>query len=273
MADVVRDDNIQHGIDDDPTSDAEKGATLGGIGGAVTGAIAGSVAGPGGAVIGAVIGGVAGAVASGAAVGAIDRIDNDNNISGVGDGVTTDANYVAPVSPGNGVPGVQTGGYDVDGTPDTRGIMEKTADAVTGDNIDDKTGKPVSYDNRTNWDPNVPSVGNGVPGVQTGGRLADGSMDSRGILEKTSDAITGDNWDDKQGKPVNAGSIDPLYANRTSPTDPAWNTTAAPGNGIPGVQTGGYAADGTPDTRGIMEKTADAVTGDNIDDKTGKRVP
>jgi len=43
----------------------------------------------------------------------------------------------------NGIPGVQTGGHDVDGTPDTRGITEKVADAVTGDNIDDKTGKPV----------------------------------------------------------------------------------------------------------------------------------
>jgi len=43
----------------------------------------------------------------------------------------------------NGVPGVQTGGRAVDGTPDTRGITEKTADAVTGDRIDDKTGKPV----------------------------------------------------------------------------------------------------------------------------------
>jgi len=40
--------------------------------------------------------------------------------------------------------GIQTGGQDIDGTPDTRGIMEKTADAVTGDRIDDKTGKPVS---------------------------------------------------------------------------------------------------------------------------------
>jgi hypothetical protein len=43
-------------------------------------------------------------------------------------------------------------------------------------------------------------------------------------------------------------------------------------NGVPGVQTGGVANDGTPDTRGILEKTADAVTGDDIDDKTGKRV-
>jgi len=39
--------------------------------------------------------------------------------------------------------GIQTGGRDIDGTPDTRGIMEKTADTLTGDRIDDKTGKPV----------------------------------------------------------------------------------------------------------------------------------
>jgi hypothetical protein len=213
-------------------------------------------------------------VGGGAAVGAIDRIDNDNNISGVGDGVTHDVedpaynrSYDASVAPGNGVPGVQTGGYAVDGTPDTRGIMEKTADAVTGDNLDDKTGKPISYDNRATWDPNapaMPSLGNNVPGVQTGGRLADGSSDSRGILEKTADAVTGDNWDDKQGKPV-----DPAYATIPNRT---WDT-AAPGNGVPGVQTGGRAVDGTPDTRGILEKTADAVTGDSMDDKTGKRVP
>lgn len=46
-----------------------------------------------------------------------------------------------------------------------------------------------------------------------------------------------------------------------------------PGEGsIPGIQTGGRAVDGTPDTRGITEKVADAVTGDRTDDKTGRRV-
>ena len=43
-------------------------------------------------------------------------------------------------------------------------------------------------------------------------------------------------------------------------------------NGLPGVQTGGRNADGSPDTRGITEKIADAVTGDRVDDKTGKAV-
>lgn len=46
-------------------------------------------------------------------------------------------------SVGNGVPGIQTGGRDYDGAPDTRGVSEKMADAVTGDRCDDKTGKPV----------------------------------------------------------------------------------------------------------------------------------
>jgi hypothetical protein len=40
--------------------------------------------------------------------------------------------------------GIKTGGYHTDdGTPDQRGIMEKVADTVTGDRVDDKTGKPV----------------------------------------------------------------------------------------------------------------------------------
>jgi uncharacterized protein (TIGR02271 family) len=46
----------------------------------------------------------------------------------------------------------------------------------------------------------------------------------------------------------------------------------ATGDRTPGIQTGGRNADGSPDTRGITEKAADAITGDRIDDKTGKRV-
>jgi len=208
-------DRIQHGIDNDPNNDAEKGATLGGIGGAVTGAIAGAMAGPVGAVIGAVVGGVAGAGLSGAAVGVVDRIDNDNNVSGIGNGVNfddnravvdptlTDSNYrdpnsVAPIID-NGIPGVQTGGRAVDGTQDTRGIWEKTADTLTGDRTDDKTGKPVAKNPIVDATA-APVIDNGVPGVQTGGRNADGSTDTRGIMEKTADTLTGDNVDDKTGK-------------------------------------------------------------------------
>ncbi len=84
------DDHIQHGIDDNPTNDAEKGAALGGVGGVAVGAAAGSLAGPVGAVVGGVVGGLAGAGASGAAVSAVDKVDNDNTVTGVGDGATRD---------------------------------------------------------------------------------------------------------------------------------------------------------------------------------------
>jgi hypothetical protein len=154
MADI-RDDNVQHGIDDDPNNDAEKGAALGGIGGAVVGGVAGAAAGPVGAVVGAVAGAAAGAAGSGAAVAAVDQMDNDNTVSGVGDGATRDVedqaadvsrdtNYGARTvgDVGNDVPGVQTGGVTTQ-RPDTRGISEKAADAVTGDRTDDKTGGKV----------------------------------------------------------------------------------------------------------------------------------
>ena len=99
----MADDNVQHGIDDNPTGDAEKGAKLGGVGGAVTGAVAGAAAGPVGAVAGAIIGGVAGAVGSGAAVAAVDRVDNDNTISGVGHDATHDEDVTVNDNTGNRV--------------------------------------------------------------------------------------------------------------------------------------------------------------------------
>jgi len=86
----MADDNIQHGIDDNPDNDAEKGAALGGLGGAAVGAAAGSTAGPIGTAIGAVVGGLGGAAGSGAAVAAVDQVDNDNTVTGLGDGATTD---------------------------------------------------------------------------------------------------------------------------------------------------------------------------------------
>jgi len=86
----MADDNIQHGIDDNPHNDAEKGAALGGLGGAAVGAIAGAAAGPVGAIVGAIAGGLVGAGASGAAVSAVDKVDNDNTVTGLGDdGVAT----------------------------------------------------------------------------------------------------------------------------------------------------------------------------------------
>jgi len=157
------DDGIQHGIDDDPDNDAEKGAIIGGVGGAAVGAAAGSMAGPVGAVIGAAVGGLAGAAGSGAAVGAIDKVDNDNNISGTGEKIDYDkeddttAEY--SIDDSDRLNRARTGGMigtypgesldnDLSDTDplvntDTRGPGERVADAVTGDRYDDKTGRIV----------------------------------------------------------------------------------------------------------------------------------
>lgn len=122
-------------VNPDGQTDVEKGAKLGAAGGAAVGAIAGAAVGPLGAVLGAVVGGAAGATGSGLAVAAVDQVDGDDS------GETP--SEILPLDIGNGVPGVQTGGHTVDGTPDTRGLAEKIADAVTGDPYDDKTGKRI----------------------------------------------------------------------------------------------------------------------------------
>jgi len=151
----------------------------------IEGAVIGVMAGPVGALAGAAIGGLTGAAGSGAAItgveedeendtvspghGAMTRVDNraDSGMGTIdkdtGDAadrpvttrsdpdVTRDVNADfgdeaddnLDLVTGNRVPRVQTGGRDVDGSPDTRGVMEKAADAVTGDHIDDKTGNRV----------------------------------------------------------------------------------------------------------------------------------
>ena len=147
----MAEESVQRKVDNEVNNasnrDTKIGTELGGAGGAVTGAVAGSVAGPVGTVVGAVIGGIAGAVASGAAVHQVDKVDDDDTITGIGHHTARKAEEVKDnvnnALPGNKVPGIQTGGHAVDGTPDTRGISEKVADAVTGDRIDDKTGKVV----------------------------------------------------------------------------------------------------------------------------------
>jgi len=282
---VTTDDTVQHGIDDNPTGDAEKGATLGGIGGAAVGLAAGAVAGPIGAIVGAVIGGVAGAAASGAAVAAVDRVDNDNTISGLGSNTTTDVAYdntvdttdrpytttgvldttgynpngtIAPVAPVgatgyNTIPGedgasLKTGGYANDGTPDTRGVGEKLVDAVTGDDVDDKTGKVVNHD----------SV---LHGTTSTGTVSDTAYVGGAGTTATAYTTPGT---------TTTGAISDTYGDVD--TNTGVNRIQTLGENVPSVKTGGYANDGTPDTRGVAEKTADAITGDVVDDKTGKVV-
>jgi len=327
------DDDVQHGIDDNPEGDATKGGVLGGIGGAIVGGLAG---GP----VGAVIGAVAGAVTSAAGVAAVDRVDNDNTVTGLGEGATTDVNaaddvdttYVdttrdvdttyagtsdttyattgsgtlgtgADLTPGNDVPGIQTGGRNADGTMDTRGITEKAADAVTGDRIDDKTGSPVSggysgsynagstsgtYSSST-ADDNIQhgiddnpqgdaakgaglgAVGGAAVGFAAGGPVGAAVGAVAGGLGGGGATAAVDQVDnDNTVTGLGSGATTDVNADDTTYARTGADLT--PGNNVPGIQTGGRNDDGTPDTRGITEKAADAVTGDRIDDKTGRPI-
>ncbi|HVF11236.1 MAG TPA: YsnF/AvaK domain-containing protein [Abditibacteriaceae bacterium] len=118
---MATDDGVQHGIDDNPHDDPKKGAALGGLGGAAVGAAAGSLIGPVGTIVGAIVGGLSGAVGSGAAVAVVDRMDNDDTVSGVGTGATQDANDAASglttkmatgAAPATGASGVTNKGWD-----------------------------------------------------------------------------------------------------------------------------------------------------------------
>jgi len=150
-------DDIQHGIDDNPTGDAEKGAVMGGLGGAAVGAAAGAMTGPGGAVLGAVIGGVAGAVASGAAVGAVDKVDNDNTVSGLGSGVTPEKDATDAYDTTN-----TSNAYDTSTTYDnTQPALRKSWDVLPESDTGMVTAGPTGsnladsdIDFRSNWQNN-----------------------------------------------------------------------------------------------------------------------
>ncbi|HEX8237701.1 MAG TPA: YsnF/AvaK domain-containing protein [Abditibacteriaceae bacterium] len=118
----MADDNVQHGIDDNPSGDAGKGAVLGGVGGAVVGALAG---GP----VGAVVGAVAGALASGAGVAAVDSVDNDNTVSGIGSDTSSDTDRDAS----SNTSGDYSGGYSATANPQVTPSTYDTTPGVTGD--------------------------------------------------------------------------------------------------------------------------------------------
>lgn len=190
-------DNVQHGIDDEPTGDAEKGAKLGGVGGAVTGAAAGAMLGPVGALVGAAVGAVAGAVGSGVAVAAVDRIDNDNTISGIGGGATPDTGNLASSaahSVGN------TAGNVAHGAANAVGNAGQAV-ANTATNVGNSASHAANSGLGTGVSQEAP-LGETTPSLKTGGHANDGTSDTRGVGEKLADAVTGDATDDKTGKTV-----------------------------------------------------------------------
>ena len=164
MSDIRNDDAVQHGIDDDAHNDGKKGLELGALGGGTVGAIAGSLLGPVGTIVGALIGGSVGSVASGAAVDAVDRVDNDNTVSGVGAGATlksggtmggttyggTTPNVHAGTASGDYERGSYVGGTDVNAATGTGHIDDTGAGkaglaggALVGGTIGAAVGGPV----------------------------------------------------------------------------------------------------------------------------------
>jgi len=118
MSDIRNDDAVQHGIDDDAHNDGKKGLELGALGGGAVGALAGAALGPVGMIVGALIGGSVGSVASGAAVEAVDTVDNDNTVSGVGEGATLKSGGTVggttygSTTPGTGMGATHSGDYE-----------------------------------------------------------------------------------------------------------------------------------------------------------------
>ena len=215
----MADDHIQHGIDDDPNNDAQKGATLGGLGGAAVGAAAGAMAGPVGAVIGAVVGGLSGAGASGLAVGAVDKVDNDNTVSGIGGdshgnagGSTLAGHDVVGMTEPRRTDLADSGQNAVFGTTGTtvthtsdvsdmnidRGIADVPNVRSTGPSLDAGALASGSATNPVSMGGASYGTTNPDVGIQTGGMTTAGA-DTRGISEKTADALTGDRMDDKTG--------------------------------------------------------------------------
>ena len=238
-------DHARHGLDDDPNNDPEKGAALGGLGGAAVGAAAGSIAGPIGTIIGAVAGGLVGAGASGAAVAAIDSVDNDNTISGVGSGVTrdsdmqrVDASAVSydPIVPGEHGHNIVTGGEARSEAGDD-GLL---GGAVVGGVIGAAVGGPVG------------AVVGGTLGSLAGGVAGDASEAS----DQEDLTMTGTRG-----------------AGYTENYTPETEIVSNPGVMNPGVTTAATPMTGTPMT-GINptmmnDATMDATTGDGHNVVTG----
>lgn len=99
-------------VDANGVSDATKGAQLGGVGGLAVGVLAGAMAGPVGALVGGAIGAVVGAMGSGAAVAAVDRVDNDDSITGLG--TVTDPLVVSRPEALRGKPDPRVVGQELD---------------------------------------------------------------------------------------------------------------------------------------------------------------
>ena len=296
-------DNIQHGIDNNSSNDAEKGAALGGLGGAAVGAAAGSLAGPLGTVVGAVAGGLMGAGASGAAVAAVDQIDNDNSVSGV----TGRDNIRA--SSDDTVVGTDVGGHNIvtGGTATSEnGNTGLAGGAIVGGLLGAAVGGPIGAvvggtlgslaggaagdaaevaDDNSNL-----AAATSYSGAAFQANAAMGNVETGHVTTENKpfdSAVSGvQNGATRANDDVLAPSSQTDYRSvdngvtSIGSTDQNADQATLTGLGTPGVrfsddvspvESGGVTTRGA-DTRGLIERGADAVTGDKTDDKTGGRV-
>lgn len=137
--------------------------------------------------------------------------------------------------------------YDDDDTVSGIGHVDEDEDEVTD-------GEPLYTDRGT-----VTDTYGTVRPTTTTGAVTPGTYGGSSTYRTTASGMT--------------GTTSETYHDTLLDRDMDSASDVMPGNDVPGIQTGGRAIDGTPDTRGMSEKVADAVTGDHIDDKTGKYVP
>lgn len=280
----MNNDNTQPGIlEDTPAADANKGAALGGLGGAAVGAAAGSLAGPVGTLVGAVAGGLMGAGASGAAVAAAQQVEYDN--SGP-DNIRASSNDTV-VDTGIGGHNTVTGG------PATTeaGNTGLASGAVVGGLIGTAVAGPIG------------AVVGGTVGSLLGGVAGDATEAADADTSRAAAAnYSGSAF---QADAAMSGDVTPFPTGATRASDDVLSPSSQTdyrsvdngltsvgstdqnadmssmgglsvpgvrvGNDVPGVQSGGVTTQGA-DTRGLVEKGADALTGDDRDDKTGGRV-
>lgn len=249
--------NIETGSGGDLGKNA--GAGAGGLSGAIVGAAA---AGPVGAVAGAVAGGMLGAAAGNAAKDMGGDSDNPNVVpaghadsnftsapmgsslpgtiigSGIGSGSVTGA----PGLPlGAGMSGSSVGS-DMSDMGDTHGH-----NAVTGDEATSGAGKAGL---------GTGAIVGGLIGTAVGGPV--GAVVG-GTLGSLAGGVTGDAAEATEGGSVSGLGLGGTGAG-TGTTEMAGGALNAP------------PSNRSPDTRGLTEKAADALSGDHTDDKTGKRI-
>jgi len=219
---------------------ATTGAAIGGIGGILLGLGLLVIPGLGPlAAAGPLVAGLTGAgvgAATGGLLGALVDIGIPHNEAGYYfEGVRRGGTLVTVQAPDNMVQAVvnalnrngavdinqraayyqQTGytGYNANAQPYTAAELQAERERLRANNML-FTGPNTTYSNNTGYTPGVAQhinrsvaasgVEGNVPGIQTGGRAVDGSgaPDTRGLMEKTADTLTGDRVDDKTGRPV-----------------------------------------------------------------------